>query len=238
MARQRSGSCCVASFRPVGPAGLTVTRICGPESRPYDRAAIQGPGALPRFVETSGKFARLMRMSEQTVAVAGERRRVFLDGVRAGTPLLPSILPFGLMAGVAAREAGLDAFASLGMSLVIFAGASQLATAQLLADGAVPLVIVATALIINLRLAMYSASISPYFSGLPSRWKWPLAYLLTDQAYAVCIGRFLYQPDRPNPGPRHGNALGDRAADGRRWSATVAGRVVSCSESVTASAVG
>lgn len=119
----------------------------------------------------------------------------FQAGVRAVAPLLPSVVPFGIMAGVAARDAGLDAWASLGMSVIVFAGASQLAAAQLMDEGAVPVVILLTALVINLRMVMYSASLAPHLAGLPRYWKWPLAYLITDQAYAVTIGRMLREPD-------------------------------------------
>ncbi len=119
----------------------------------------------------------------------------FQSGVRAIAPLLPSVVPFGIMAGIAARDAGLDVWASLGMSVIIFAGASQLAAAQLMGEGAVPAVIVLTALVINLRMVMYSASLAPHLAGLPRRWKWPLAYLVTDQAYAVTIHRMLREPD-------------------------------------------
>jgi 4-azaleucine resistance transporter AzlC len=119
----------------------------------------------------------------------------FQAGFRAAAPLLPSVVPFGIMAGVAAREAGLDAWASLGMSVIIFAGASQLAAAQLMSEGALPAVIVITALVINLRMVMYSASLAPHLAGLPRYWKWPLAYLITDQAYVVSIGRMLREPE-------------------------------------------
>ncbi len=122
-------------------------------------------------------------------------RNAFVAGLRAMGPITPSAVPFGVMAGIAARDAGLDVLATMGMSLFIFAGASQLASAQLVADGAWVGVIILTALVINLRFAMYSASLAPHFAHLPVRWKWPLAYLLTDQAYAVCIGRFIAHPD-------------------------------------------
>lgn len=133
------------------------------------------------------------------------RSNAFNAGLVAMAPISASALPFGVMAGIAAREAGLDVAASMGMSLVIFAGASQLAAAQLIGDGAWAGVVVLTALIINLRFAMYSASLAPQFAHLPTRWKAPLAYLLTDQAYAVCITRFMRHPEMEN---RHWFYLG------------------------------
>lgn len=48
-------------------------------------------------------------------------------------------------------------------------------------------VVALTALIINLRFCMYSAALAPHFHGLPLYWRGGLAYLLTDQAFAIAI---------------------------------------------------
>jgi predicted branched-subunit amino acid permease len=116
-------------------------------------------------------------------------------GVRASLPLLVGIVPFGLVAGVAAVDAGLSPSAALGMSVVIFAGAAQLAVVDLLRSDTSLVVVVVTGVIINLRMLMYSASIAPYFERHRSRWKAVLAYFLTDQAYAVSIARYEEQAD-------------------------------------------
>lgn len=120
---------------------------------------------------------------------------VFTDGLRAIAPMLPGVLPFGMTTGIAATEAGLDPLMGMGMSLIIFAGAAQLVIAQLIGDGALPLIIVLTGLIINLRMVMYSASLAPYLGHLSTRWKAGIAYLLTDQAYAVSITHFMQAED-------------------------------------------
>ena len=123
------------------------------------------------------------------------RRRSFLGGVRAVAPVLVGIVPFGLIAGAAAVRVGLSGLQAVGLSVVVFAGASQLAAIELLGSGARPAVVVATALVINLRMLMYSASIAPYFRETATRWRAGLAYLLTDQAYALAVTRF--GADRP-----------------------------------------
>ena len=87
------------------------------------------------------------------------------------------------------------------MSLIVFAGASQLAGLQLLGQGAVWWVIVLTAWIINVRFMLYSASLSPHLEKVPLKGKMPLAYLLTDQAYAVSIVEF--EEERVPVGLRH-----------------------------------
>lgn len=124
------------------------------------------------------------------------RRADFLAGVRTVAPVVVGIVPFGLVAGAAAVAAGLTPWQAVGLSTVVFAGASQLAAIDLLGDGAPLAVVVATVLVVNLRMVMYSASIAPYFRAVPARLKAPMAYLLTDQAYALSLARFLDDGDR------------------------------------------
>ncbi|KAA9396768.1 branched-chain amino acid ABC transporter permease [Haloarcula sp. CBA1130] len=118
----------------------------------------------------------------------------FRRGVRDVAPLLLGIIPFGLVAGIATVNAGLGLPTAVGLSVVVFAGASQLAALELLGQNAPLTVVVATAVVINLRLLMYSASIAPYFREFTGRWKAVLAYVLTDQAYALSVAS--YRSDR------------------------------------------
>ncbi|WP_321111700.1 AzlC family ABC transporter permease [Halorussus salinisoli] len=122
-------------------------------------------------------------------------RADFLSGVRVALPILLGVFPFGMVAGVAAIGAGIPAIEAFAMSVVIFAGASQLAAAELVGRNAPAVVVVFTVLVINLRMMMYSASIAPYFQRQSTRWKGALAYLLTDQAYAVSLLRFENDED-------------------------------------------
>jgi 4-azaleucine resistance transporter AzlC len=114
----------------------------------------------------------------------------FAQGVRAGLPLLVSILPFGVITGVAAVSLGFSPELSVAMGTLIFAGASQLAAMQLMASGATALAVVATAAMINLRFLLYSASLRAHFKEVPAAQRFLLAYLLTDPAYAFSITRF------------------------------------------------
>ncbi|AFK19928.1 branched-chain amino acid ABC transporter permease [Haloferax mediterranei ATCC 33500] len=114
----------------------------------------------------------------------------FLDGVRDAAPLHLGIAPFGLVAGVAAVEQGLSIFHAIGFSSVVFAGASQLAMIELLGADAPLAIVVGTAVVVNLRMLMYSASIAPHFRDFAARSKAVSSYLLTDQAYALSIARY------------------------------------------------
>lgn len=118
------------------------------------------------------------------------RRSMFNAGMLAVAPMLPGVAPFGIIAGLTAVDTGLSSAQAIAMSLTIFAGASQLATLQLIGEGALPVIVLLTALTINLRLAMYSASLAPHLQHLGRRWHLPLAYFLVDQNYAVAIQRY------------------------------------------------
>lgn len=111
-------------------------------------------------------------------------------GGRASAPVIVGIVPFGLVAGAAAIAAGLSLLQAVGLSVVVFAGASQLAMIDLLAREASLVVVVGTALVINARLVMYSASIAPDLLDVKLRVRALLAYVLTDQAYALSVTRY------------------------------------------------
>lgn len=111
----------------------------------------------------------------------------FWAGIQAELPLLVGVFPFGMIYGVLAREAGIPAGAAQAMSAIVFAGSSQFVATQLVSKSAPGLVMVLTIFIINLRHALYSASVAPYIHRLSTKWKALLAYLLTDEAYAIAI---------------------------------------------------
>jgi 4-azaleucine resistance transporter AzlC len=114
-------------------------------------------------------------------------QRSFWAGVRAELPLLLGVVPFGMIYGVLALNAGLTPAPAQLMSSIVFAGSAQFITAQLVRDAVPGLVIVLTIAVVNLRHMLYSASVAPYMRALPMRWKVLLSYLLTDEAYAVTI---------------------------------------------------
>ena len=71
------------------------------------------------------------------------------------------------------------------MSLFVFAGSSQFIALTLLAGGAGLPVILLTTFVVNLRHALYSATLLPHVAGLRQRWRIPLAFWLTDETFAV-----------------------------------------------------
>ena len=141
-------------------------------------------------------------------------RSEFLAGVKAELPILIGVVPFGLIYGVLALDAGLSPFQTQAMSVIVFAGSAQFIMAQLFALGTPASVIVITAILVNLRHALYSASVAPYVKHLPGRWRFGLAYFLTDEAYAVTINRYQRGGDSPN---KHWYFLGAGLALWTTW---------------------
>jgi len=117
-------------------------------------------------------------------------RDALVRGLRDVLPILVGIVPFALVAGVAASRAGFTFPQAMGLSVFVFAGASQLAALSLVEGHAAFVAVVATAVAINLRMAMYSASLAPYFEGYAARWRALLAYPLTDQAFALSVATY------------------------------------------------
>ena len=114
----------------------------------------------------------------------------FVKGVRDEAPILIGVAPFGMIYGVVAVNAGLSPFSAQAMSLILFAGAAQFILAKLFSGAASVAVMILTAFVVNLRHALYSASVAPFTANLGFHWKLILSYLLTDEAYAVTISNY------------------------------------------------
>lgn len=116
-------------------------------------------------------------------------------GAVAVAPMLVGVIPFGLIAGATPVTDRFGGAAAVGFSTIVFAGASQLAALDALAHGGSVVVAVLAACTINLRMLLYSASISPYLTDEPLPRRLAVAYLLTDQAYAVSITQWSADAD-------------------------------------------
>lgn len=142
------------------------------------------------------------------------KRREFLHGARDTVPMIVGAIPFGILFGALATSAGLSFYATMAMSLFVFAGSSQFVAATLIGQGVGIAVIVMTTFIVNLRHALYSASLGPTFKGLKQKWLVPLGFFLTDETYAVVIKRVNESPDSTN---HHWYCLGSSLAMYGNW---------------------
>lgn len=121
--------------------------------------------------------------------------REFFAGVKDELPILVGVIPFGMIYGILALGAGLSTTDAQVMSAVVFAGSAQFMLVQLAGLGTPALVMILTGFVINLRHALYSASVAPHTRHLSAPWKAMLAYLLTDEAYAVTITHYNKDSD-------------------------------------------
>ncbi|QPM90706.1 AzlC family ABC transporter permease [Pseudooceanicola algae] len=128
-----------------------------------------------------------------TPAEASEKP-TYWRGVRDGAPFLLVVVPFAMLFGVVATEAGLNVFESLFYSVAVIAGAAQFASLSLLQDGAPVFIALASALAVNLRMAMYSASLTPYMGAAPLWQRALAAYLIIDQSYGCAVQAYEQNP--------------------------------------------
>ncbi|MBS1301031.1 AzlC family ABC transporter permease [Loktanella sp. SALINAS62] len=121
-------------------------------------------------------------------------KSVYLQGVRDGMPFLLVAIPFAALFGVSAIEAGLTIGQAMGFSVLVIAGASQFAALQMIVDHAGVALTLLAALAVNLRMAMYSASLVPYLGDAPLWKRACVSYLLFDQTYVAGVARFEAAP--------------------------------------------
>lgn len=133
------------------------------------------------------------------------RRSEFIAGAKDTLPMVLGALPFGIIFGALAVDAGLSTAGAMGLSLFVFAGSAQFIGVGLLEQGAPLGIIVLTTFVVNLRHVLYSASLAPYMKYLPQRWLLPLAFWLTDETYAVVVRRY---PQADNSPHKHWYHLG------------------------------
>lgn len=118
------------------------------------------------------------------------RHPEFQLGLREMAAVSPGLAAWGLMTGVTMVKSGMSPVEAVAMSLMVFAGSSQLAAIPLIAAGAPVWVIWATAFCVNLRFVVFSAHMRPYFMHLPLRWRLFNGYLTADLSYVMFTRRF------------------------------------------------
>jgi predicted branched-subunit amino acid permease len=129
-------------------------------------------------------------------AVAFSRGRDLRAGARAMTPWLVGIVPFGLVVGVTAERADIPLLAGWLTGPLLFGGSAQIAVIGLLDVGASPIVVICTALAINLRLVLYSAAIATHWRGMPRWWQALAASVLVDASVVVGVNGYERTTDR------------------------------------------
>jgi 4-azaleucine resistance transporter AzlC len=150
-------------------------------------------------------------------------------GIVASLALVPSVFVYGTVFGGLAVQAGLRPLQVLGMSVLVFAGASQFVAVPMLAAGAPATAIVLTTYVINMRHYLMAATLAPSFRDFPRRWLPLVAHVINDESFAVAVARRT----PPDPwvfvgsglavagaflaGVAVGTPLGGLVADPERW---------------------
>ena len=104
-------------------------------------------------------------------------------GMRDMLPGIPAMAAWSLVTGVAMAKSTLTIGQAVGMSLIAYAGAAQLAALPLIVAAAPIVVSVLSALMVNLRFVIYSAAMAPSLRTLPLRERLGLGYLLSDMGF-------------------------------------------------------
>ena len=124
--------------------------------------------------------------------------KVFYKGISDVSPLMIPVVPFGLIFGVLSLEIGFTPLETMGMSLIVFGGASQIVLLQLFSGGASSLVIISSVGAVNSRHMLYGAVVSEHLSDLKMIWKIIISYFLIDQAFAVSNEYLKKNKDKNN----------------------------------------
>jgi 4-azaleucine resistance transporter AzlC len=112
------------------------------------------------------------------------------DLVLASLGFAASGAGFGLVYGLAARQAGFSVIEATAMSVFVLAGAAQFAAVGLISHGAGwPSIVFLTALL-NSRHLLYSAAMAPWLGGRPRLERAAMAHVLTDETFALSLAHF------------------------------------------------
>lgn len=123
------------------------------------------------------------------------RKSNYLKGLFAGAPFILVAAPFGMLFGVVANGAGLDLVQTMVFTTAVIAGAAQFAALGQMVENAPALIAVLTALAVNMRMAMYSASLALYLGPAPFWQRAIIAYFNFDQTYAMSVAEYEKRPD-------------------------------------------
>lgn len=132
--------------------------------------------------------------SLHTAARSWWQHPAFGRGVSEMASVSPGLAAWGLMTGVAMVKSGMSPFEAVAMSLLVFAGSSQLAAMPLIAAGAPVWVILSTSFCVNLRFVVFSAHMRPYLMHLPLRWRLFHGYLTADLSYVLFTRHYHHPP--------------------------------------------
>src|SRR5436190_9490013 len=162
--------------------------MVGGRNFPSGRAG-RGTGGM---TNTAGVCVDPTRQLTALPSVDADRADAW-SGAAAMLPLLASYAPFGCLVGVAVAHSSSPIAAWTGAWL-IFGGTAHLIALQLTAAGSGILVATMSALAVNVRLVLYSATIGPHWRGTRLRTRLVAAATIVDPTWMVTSRRFETHP--------------------------------------------
>lgn len=113
----------------------------------------------------------------------------FIEGLKDGVPIALGYLSVSFSIGIMALASGLTVFQGAFMSLTNVTSAGQFAGIAVIASGGTLLELILTQVIINLRYALMSLSLSQKLPETMPLWKrMVIAFANTDEIFAVAMG--------------------------------------------------
>jgi predicted branched-subunit amino acid permease len=146
---------------------------------------------MSALADTASRQKPLPRMVTP-LAIRGDSE--FRRGIFAMVPLFAGYVPFACLVGVAVAGSVQPAAAWAGVWL-IFAGSAHLTVIQLVDSGAGVLTAATTALLVNARLMLLSATLAPYWRGTRIRSRLLAAATLVDPTWMLAAPRFARSSD-------------------------------------------
>ena len=128
------------------------------------------------------------------LSTAIRRRPEFRAGVRDMSSVALGIGAWGLMTGVAMVKSDMSLLEAVAMTVLVYAGSSQLAAIPLIFAGAPAWVILATGFCVNLRFVVFSLHLRPYLMHMPRWRRMTHGYLTADMSYALFTRRYTKPP--------------------------------------------
>lgn len=114
-----------------------------------------------------------------------KRRNEWLAGVIDMLPLSLAVLPWGILAGSMAVDAGLSIPESIAMSALVYAGAAQLVSLTMMKAGVGLVTILVSVFFITIQHLLYGLTLRKHIVVLPFRLRVFLGFLSTDELFAL-----------------------------------------------------
>ena len=126
-------------------------------------------------------------LSERIETISISKTSAFFNGAIKIFPLCLAVLPWGLLAGSMAIQAGLTTLQAVAMSALVFAGAAQLMVLGLVMSGAPILTMIISVFLITTQHYLYALYLREDIAKQPLKQRLLLGFLLTDELFAVSI---------------------------------------------------